>query len=91
LKSFDVLLLIPLENTNINIIIWGRLCWVRWGLSCGSPEPEAGSFESLDTLTKCKELKKTLTWTKGTELKTLIWIFQKLRTAYMKYYSFHVT
>jgi hypothetical protein len=46
-KSFDVLLFIPLENTNINIIIWGTLCWVRWILSCGSPEPEAGSFESL--------------------------------------------
>jgi hypothetical protein len=34
--------------------------------------------------------KKTLTWTKGRELKTLAWNFQKLRTAYMKYSS-HAT
>jgi hypothetical protein len=76
LKSFDVLLLIPGEDTNINMIISGDGGEGSAGDSVdSSPEPEAGSFESL-TWTKGRELKKTLTWTKGRELKTLTWIFQ---------------
>jgi hypothetical protein len=60
----DVLLLIPLENTNINIIIWGRLCWVRWGLSHlnqrqgakkHSPGPKAGAKNTHLDFSKTKD------------------------------------
>jgi hypothetical protein len=62
LKYFDALLLIPLENTNINM-----------------GEALLGWFAGdsvVAHLNLRQGAKKTLTWTKGRELKTLTWNFQ---------------